>query len=106
MKRGGALVRNPHFRPWSDARPPGYADRVEFLPGRGIESQLAAVRGGRADVAVVAGAFGSAVSPARLAALAASAPGAGPQQPATDDGVDVPQREGASRSTTPASGAR
>ena len=82
VKRGGTLVRNPHFRSWSDARPAGYADRIEFLPARGIESQLATVRGGRADVAVVAGSFGSDLSRRRIAALAASAPGqvhSGPQ---------------------------
>ena len=79
FKRGGTFVRNPHFRSWSpEARPPGFADRIEVL-GRpdedGIERQIAEVRRGRADLAVIANPFGSALGRERLAALAARSPG-------------------------------
>ena len=78
-KRGGTFLRNPHFRSWSpEARPPGFADRIEVL-GRpaedGVERQIADVRRGRADLAVIANPFGSALGRERLTALAARSPG-------------------------------
>ena len=79
LKRGGTFLRNPHFRSWSpEARPPGFADRIEII-GRpaedGIERQIAEVQRGRADLAVIANPFGSALGRERLAALAARSPG-------------------------------
>jgi peptide/nickel transport system substrate-binding protein len=77
-KRGGTLVRNPYFRSWSpDARPAGFADRIELRnrPKEGVEAQIRDVRRGRADLAVIANPYRSALGPERLAALAASAPG-------------------------------
>jgi peptide/nickel transport system substrate-binding protein len=77
-KRGGTLVRNPHFRSWSpEARPAGFADRIEVRarPPESTEAQIADVQRGRADLTVIAGPFGSALGRERLAALAASSPG-------------------------------
>ena len=79
VKRGGTFLRNPHFRSWSpEARPPGFADRIE-IHGRpaaeGVERQIADVRRGRADLAVIANPFGSALGRERLTALAARSPG-------------------------------
>jgi peptide/nickel transport system substrate-binding protein len=45
------LVRNPHFRVWSDAaQPDGFADEVVFRLGLDDRKNLAAVSQGRADV--------------------------------------------------------
>ena len=50
-KRGGRLVRNRHFRPWSqEARPDGYADEIAIDVGGKIDAQLAAVRRGDSDM--------------------------------------------------------
>jgi YVTN family beta-propeller protein len=76
--RGGTLVRNPHFRSWSpQARPPGFADRIEISARRerSIEAQVADVRRGAADLAVIANPFASHVKPSRLRELAAQSPG-------------------------------
>jgi len=76
-KRGGLLVRNPHFRDASRSRPDGFADRIDVRVRRAgtTESQIAAVQRGTADLAVVAGAFGSYVAADRLRALATDSPG-------------------------------
>ena len=51
LRRGGRLVRNPHFRPWSqEARPDGFADEIAIDVGGKIDAQLAAVRSGEADM--------------------------------------------------------
>jgi len=48
------LVRNPHFRVWSEAaRPDGFPDEIVFRLGRDHEAQVRAVERGRADVATV-----------------------------------------------------
>jgi peptide/nickel transport system substrate-binding protein len=48
------LVRNPHFRVWSEAvRPGGFPDEIVFRLGWGEEAQVRAVERGRADVAIV-----------------------------------------------------
>ena len=51
-RRGGSLVRNPHFRVWSPDRPDGFPDRivVRHDPAR---AQLAAVDRGAVDLAWV-----------------------------------------------------
>jgi YVTN family beta-propeller protein len=72
-KRGAELVRNPYFRVWSnDARPDGFADRIEVRLGDNINKQIAAVQRGQADVVVVDGPFGGPLAPAGLRALATS----------------------------------
>jgi peptide/nickel transport system substrate-binding protein len=74
--RGGALVRNAHFRPTA-ARPAGFADRIEIrrsMPGR-VEANVAAVQRGSADVTWVSPPFQEVRSRERLAALVARAPG-------------------------------
>ena len=75
-RRGGTLVRNPHFRAnrW---RQDGFADRIEIdlRPGNRMASQIADVQRGRADVAVLANPWVSTVSPGRLRALVAGSPG-------------------------------
>ena len=50
-RRGGVLVRNPHFRPTA-ARPAGFADRIEVKVTRlgRLETHTAAVDRGSADV--------------------------------------------------------
>jgi YVTN family beta-propeller protein len=77
-RRGGQLVRNPYFQSRSpDARPAGFADRIEVSVRRNgtIETQIADVERGAADLAVLADPFKSLVRAKRLAALAARAPG-------------------------------
>jgi YVTN family beta-propeller protein len=84
--RGGHLVRNPHFRSWSERdRPAGFAERIEVavrdnvkgerLDTRKVAAQVAAVQRGTADVVVLANAFGSLYSPERLRGLEVSSPG-------------------------------
>ena len=46
------LVRNPHFREWSAAaQPAGYPDRIHIRLGLSADTQEAAIRDGRADLA-------------------------------------------------------
>jgi YVTN family beta-propeller protein len=83
-RHGGAFVRNPHFRSWSpEARPPGFADRIEVRQEkRDIQAQIADVDRGRADLVPVGDLFASHLSRRGLAALAARVPGqltSGPQ---------------------------
>ena len=100
------------------ARPAGFVDRIEVeLRRRGrMESQIADVQRGRADLAVLANQWVNTVSPERLRALVATLPGSGAQPTGPDHGLDVPQRPAAavrrhprapsgqlSRSTAPAS---
>jgi YVTN family beta-propeller protein len=70
--RGGSLVRNRHFRVWSqDARPDGFADQITIEVGDDIDAQLAAVRRGEADTVPVNGAlYDGVLKPARIRALA------------------------------------
>jgi YVTN family beta-propeller protein len=78
VNRGGALVRNPYFRsPASQARPAGFADRIEVRVRRkrDIEKQIEDVQGGTADVAVLVGPGGNLVSSERLGQLSARSPG-------------------------------
>jgi YVTN family beta-propeller protein len=72
VRRGGRLVRNRHFRPWSqDARPDGFADEIAIDVGGKIDAQLAAVRSGEADMVSLSEALWSgALKPARLRQLA------------------------------------
>ena len=51
-RRGGLLVRNPHFKVWSPDRPDGFAAQVSlrYQPPR---AQIAAVERGAADVALL-----------------------------------------------------
>jgi peptide/nickel transport system substrate-binding protein len=51
VRRGGVLVRNPHFRP-SAARPAGFADRIEIkrTPLGRVETHTAAIERGSADL--------------------------------------------------------
>jgi peptide/nickel transport system substrate-binding protein len=51
VRRGGLLVRNPHFRP-TGARPDGFPDRIEVkvTPIGSLETHTAAVDRGSADV--------------------------------------------------------
>ncbi len=53
-RRGGLLVRNPHFRAWSPDRPDGFPDQItiRFQPPK---AQIAAVEDGVADIAVFDG---------------------------------------------------
>ena len=76
-RRGGLLVRNPYFDAASRGRPPGFADRIQVRVRRQrtSESQIRDVQRGTADIAVVAGAFLSDVTPARLRALVTDSPG-------------------------------
>jgi peptide/nickel transport system substrate-binding protein len=53
-RRGGMLVRNPRFRPWSPDRPDGFPDRVD-MSLREQNAQLAAFKDGELDVAVFDG---------------------------------------------------
>src|SRR5829696_4412081 len=71
-RRGGRLVRNRHFRPWSqEARPDGFADEIVIDVGGKIDAQLAAVRSGEADMVSLSEALWSgALKPARLRQLA------------------------------------
>jgi len=72
--RGGVLTRNPYF---AGGRPAGFADRIEVRvrSEATIGAQIDDVLHGRSDVAVVANAFRSHVSTARLRALLTQAPG-------------------------------
>ena len=74
-KRGGQLVRNPHFRSSQD-RPAGFADRieVEVLPQRAAGAQVPEVEKGTADVVLLANPFKTLFPPARLGALSLRAP--------------------------------
>jgi DNA-binding SARP family transcriptional activator/ABC-type transport system substrate-binding protein len=85
-KRGGHLVRNPHFRPESRPdRPAGFADRIEVSAqtlGKGgrpdlrrAGAQVDAVQRGTADVVVLANAFASLYPSERFRALQISSPG-------------------------------
>jgi peptide/nickel transport system substrate-binding protein len=75
-KRGARLVRNRHFRVWSpDARPDGFPDAIVIEVGTHVPAQIAAVRGGKADVMVVSTIFGTPLLASEVNALAASAPG-------------------------------
>jgi YVTN family beta-propeller protein len=71
-KRGGRLVRNPHFRPWSEeARPDGFADEITIDVGGKLDAQLAAVRSGEADmVSLDEALWAGTLKPARLRQLA------------------------------------
>jgi peptide/nickel transport system substrate-binding protein len=75
-KRGGTLVRNPHFRA-TRSRAEGYPDRIEIgvFEEPTVEKRIEAVQRGAADVTVVANPFNSPVSARRLRALSAQAPG-------------------------------
>ena len=55
-RRGGVLVRNPHFRPTA-ARPAGFADRIEVEVTRlgRVETHTAAVERGSADLTWLVG---------------------------------------------------
>src|SRR5215208_1966734 len=70
--RGGRLVRNRHFRPWSqEARPDGFADSIDIDVYAKINAQLAAVRSGEADMVSLSEALWTgALKPARLRQLA------------------------------------
>ena len=70
--RGGRLVRNRHFRVWSqDARPDGFADEIAIDVGAGIGAQLASVRAGEADMVDLSKAlFQGTLPPARVRQLA------------------------------------
>jgi YVTN family beta-propeller protein len=70
--RGGSLVRNRHFRVWSqDARPDGFADQITIDVGHDVDPQLAAVRRGEADTVSLNGAlYSGTLKPDRLRALA------------------------------------
>ena len=51
VRRGGVLVRNPHFRPTA-ARPAGFPDRIEIkvTPLGRVETHTAAVERGNSDL--------------------------------------------------------
>jgi YVTN family beta-propeller protein len=68
---GARLVRNPHFRPRSEARPDGFPDEILVQTSDDVAAQVAAVERGEADLAVVSNPFGSLLSPARIHGLAA-----------------------------------
>ena len=51
-KRGGLLVRNPHFHAWSPDRPDGFPERIE-VRFASFDAQVAAVDRGTADVALM-----------------------------------------------------
>ena len=78
VKRGGTLVRNPHFRSWSpEARPAGFVDRIEVRArhAEDVEAQIRDVQRGRADLTTIANPFKSLLGRERLAALAVRSPG-------------------------------
>ena len=60
---GARLVRNPHFRVWSqDARPDGYADQIVVHLGDGVDDvhrQVRKVQRGESDATLVVGQFGA-----------------------------------------------
>jgi len=70
--RGARLVRNTHFRVWSqDARPDGFADEIAIDVEGNIDSQLAAVRNGEADMVSLSEAlWAGTLKPVRLRQLA------------------------------------
>ena len=75
-KRSVRLVRNPHFQPRPSAgRPEGLPDKIEFRLNESFSRSVAAVERGDADVAIVVSPFGGPWAKARIAALAARAPG-------------------------------
>ncbi len=44
------LVRNPHFKPWSEeAQPPGYVDGINYDYGLDDEAEVTAIENGQAD---------------------------------------------------------
>jgi YVTN family beta-propeller protein len=51
-RRGGALVRNPHFDVWSPDRPDGFPDEITIRFER-PSAQVAAVEDGAADIALL-----------------------------------------------------
>ena len=53
-RKGGLLVRNPHFHAWTPDRPDGFADQitVQLLPPK---AQIDAIEDGAADIAVFDG---------------------------------------------------
>ena len=53
-RRGGLLVRNPHFRAWTPDRPDGFPDRITIRFQR-PKAQIAALENGAADIAVFDG---------------------------------------------------
>jgi ABC-type transport system substrate-binding protein/DNA-binding SARP family transcriptional activator/sugar lactone lactonase YvrE len=75
-KRGGLLVRNPHFRP-RQARPDGFVDRIQVgvRDERTVEAQISDVDRGAADMTLVANNFASYVRPDRMRTLIAGSPG-------------------------------
>ena len=76
-ERGGYLVRNAHFRSWSQDRPAGFVDRIE-VSVRGqqnVAQHVAEVQRGIADVAVLANPFKALFPPERLGAVAVRSPG-------------------------------
>jgi DNA-binding SARP family transcriptional activator/ABC-type transport system substrate-binding protein len=75
-KRGGHVVRNPYFRSSANARPAGFADRIEVSLRDGKkEKDVADVRRRAADVVGLANAFGSPLPPERLEAIEIRSPG-------------------------------
>jgi ABC-type transport system substrate-binding protein/DNA-binding SARP family transcriptional activator len=78
VAKGGYLVRNPYFRRPPQERPAGFADRIEVRVENiaQMRAQVAEVRRGAADLThVMTGHGGGFYPPARLPALAATAPG-------------------------------
>ena len=51
-RRGGLMVRNPHFHVWSPDRPDGFPDQIAFRLD-GPRAQVAAVERGAADIALL-----------------------------------------------------
>ena len=99
-RRGGTLVRNPHFRSWApQARPSGFADRIEVAvrpAAHASAAQIAKVQARRRrSSSCIAHPFGSFVSPERLRALSVARTRPGPHLPDHDHRVDVPQRRAA-----------
>ena len=77
-RRGARLVRNPHFRVWSqDARPDGFADEIVVRAREldQIDAQIADVQRGAADFVIVDDGSGGPLEPARFAALKRRSPG-------------------------------
>jgi peptide/nickel transport system substrate-binding protein len=73
--RSVRLERNPRFRSWSDeARPGGFADRIDITISPDPAAQAAAVRHGRADAVVAAGVFSGQLSLDQDRALELAAP--------------------------------
>jgi len=69
-RKGLALIRNPFFREWSQARPNGYVDRIEWTFGVKAKEQIEAVAAGEADLA-----FDARNAPERLENLFVRFPG-------------------------------